>query len=80
MERPVPGHLKSAATKAESLGWNVSFTWEHGLRFNKQVDNREVRLWQCRDGWQCADVIEGKFQNHRGLKEGTPLAELLENN
>lgn len=40
----------------------------NGLSFNKGV----VHIWSIREGWQCADLIDGYYKNHRpydSLKE-----------
>jgi hypothetical protein len=48
---------------AESLGFTVDRSTEkhNGLAFNKG----SVRIWAIREGWQAADLISGRYQNHR---------------
>lgn len=48
---------------AESLGWSVdnSRLKHSGPLFQKG----SVHLWRIRSGWQCADLVEGHYRNHR---------------
>lgn len=50
------------AELAESLGWAVddSRILEIGLTFSKGTK----RVWPIRDGWQVADLIDGRYCNH----------------
>lgn len=45
----------------------------HSITFHKGIN----RIWQCREGWQTAQLICGSFVNHggtTGIKEGKLIA------
>ena len=44
-------------------GWDIDIsTMNHnGPKFTKDT----THLWKIHDGWQCADLLDGNYQNHR---------------
>ena len=51
---------------AKENDWEVdcSKLKENGPKFKKD----EVEIWKISDGWQCADMLDGRYQNHRPYK------------
>jgi len=54
---------------------NLGFQTEWSPRFGYSFKNSHIRVWCIRGGWQCADLIDGYYQNHR---PGKSLKEVLE--
>jgi len=38
-------------------------------KFFKNFTNGVRHVWSIRDGWQTADLIDGRFQNHQPLPD-----------
>jgi hypothetical protein len=71
-----PELVKEITEFAEKHGWAVIWSSKTGLSFQKN----DTRIWRCADGWQCADLNNGAYINHRGLKKNKTLHQLLEEN
>jgi hypothetical protein len=56
-------------SKAASLGWTM--TNHSPMTFTKGA----VNVWQCREFWQCADLIDGHYRNHRPYPKVTTAFE-----
>jgi hypothetical protein len=57
---------------AISLGYEIEY--HHQDKLNKRFDNPffpimfkkfKKHIWKVKDGWMCADLINGNFTNHR---------------
>lgn len=59
---------------AEKHGWLHIKSEKTGSNFQRGY----TYIWYCRDGWQCADLVDNTFVNHRGLKKDITLKILLE--
>lgn len=57
---------------AAKYGWTVLYSSRNGYNFQRGY----THIWFCYNGWQCADLIDNHFYNHR-LKPGQTLEELL---
>jgi hypothetical protein len=73
-ESEIPAHYNELKEFAESHGWTMTYSQNKGARFIKE----NTWIWQCRQGWQCADLIRGKFCNHKGFITGMTLGEMFE--
>lgn len=73
-QNPIPERYQDIAQDAQDKGWDVEYTHTKGLIFRRG----RTSIWQCCDGWQCADLIDGYFVNHRGLRAGVTLIDLLD--
>jgi hypothetical protein len=58
---------ESAFIVAVKNGWeiDVSSMNHNGPHFSKNG----MHIWKIRDGWQCADLEDGVYKNHRPNKE-----------
>lgn len=52
---------------AVELGYSIDYS--KGFDFSLSFDKGNKRLWYCRKGWACAEIIEGYFRNHRYYDE-----------
>ena len=54
--------------RAMELGWTIdegSITT--GLSMTRVIDGRITKIWKCIKFWQCADIVEGYYRNHRPM-------------
>lgn len=58
---------------AEQNGWTVDLSRVHhnGPMFTLGP----ITVWKIREGWQCADMVDGHYRNHRS---STNLVSILE--
>ena len=63
--------------RAEELGWTVdqSSLCYQGLRMNRIRNGVETMIWNAGAFWQCADLIDGYFKNHRPMNYINDLIE-----
>lgn len=48
---------------AEENGWTVDLSkvTHNGPMFSKD----SIHIWRIRDGWQCAQLVNGHYANHK---------------
>ena len=46
------------------LAMNLNFSFEFGAKDGWHFHRGDRRVWNIREGWQTADLIDGRFQNH----------------
>lgn len=75
MENQVPSHYNELKDFATKYGWKTEYELNKGVRFIKE----NTWIWPCRQGCQCADLIDGRFVNHKGFNTGLMLGEMFQN-
>lgn len=64
---------------AERLGWMTEYSQHSGWSFERRITGGTRRVWRMREGWQCADIINNRYCNHRAkpLEKGLTIEEAL---
>lgn len=66
VEQAILKRYKPIIDCAKENGWDIdcSNLKERGPRFKKD----EIEIWKVKEGWQCADLLDGFYKNHRPYK------------
>jgi len=67
VEQAILKKYKPIIDCAKENEWEVdcSKLKQNGPMFKKD----EIEIWKIRDSWQCADLLDGHYQNHRPYKQ-----------
>ena len=66
-------YLDQIAEIAKAKGWTVQKDNHRGYSFNKD----DYHMWRIENGWQTAILKDGRYQNHRPIKDNVNHSELI---
>ncbi|MDB4461699.1 hypothetical protein N9043_01965 [bacterium] len=55
---------KEYILQAIAEGYEVKYKLENGYYWHKAFEKENRRVWQIREGWQTANLIDGRYTNH----------------